>query len=69
MAIEVASFVEEPCLGGCDPATDMYGGALAQDPSGLRGDRAEEVDLEFDRCVPDPGGEHSVDGTAHRGVE
>ena len=50
-------------------APDMYSGALAQDPSGLRGDLTEEVDLEFDHGVSNPGGEHGVDGTAHRGVE
>ena len=69
MAVELAPFVAEPRLGGSDAAADVDGCALAQQPSGIRGDRAKEVDLEFDRGVSDAGGEHRVYGAAHSGVE
>jgi hypothetical protein len=69
VAVELALFVEEPRLGGGGAAADMDGGALAQEPSGLRFDRTKEVDLELDRGVSDARGEHRVYSAAHGGVE
>ena len=50
-------------------ADEDYADALAQDPAGVAGDRAQVLHLEPERGVGDPGGQRRVDGAAERRVE
>src|SRR5689334_9875720 len=61
--------VRDPSLRGADAAADVEHLALGSDRPGLRRDRANQRDLEFEGGLADALLEHGLDREAHAAVE